>query len=121
VTVLATEALGGAAPFDLVLCDVPCSGSGTWRRSPEVKWRLTPERLAELTRVQADILARAAALVAPGGRLVYTTCSVLDIENQEVTGDFTVAFPSWTVTDSCHWPVCDTGDGFYLAQIEREA
>jgi 16S rRNA (cytosine967-C5)-methyltransferase len=120
VTVLATEALGGAAPFDLVLCDVPCSGSGTWRRSPDAKWRLTPERLAELTRVQADILARASALVAPGGRLVYTTCSVLDIENQEVTEGFTAAFPSWKVTDSCHWPVCDSGDGFYLAQIERE-
>ncbi|GAW33849.1 ribosomal RNA small subunit methyltransferase B [Roseovarius sp. A-2] len=121
VTVLATAALGRAGPFDLVLCDVPCSGSGTWRRSPQAKWRLTPERLTELTRLQAEILARAAALVAPGGRLVYTTCSVLDIENQEVTGDFTAAFPSWRVTDSCTWPVCDTGDGFYLAQIEREA
>jgi len=121
VTVLSTGALGHAAPFDLVLCDVPCSGSGTWRRSPEAKWRLTPERLAELTWVQADILARAAALVAPGGRLVYTTCSVLDVENQEVTGDFTATVPSWKVTDSCHWPICDSGDGFYLAQIERES
>jgi hypothetical protein len=45
---------------------------------------------------------------------------VLDIENQEVTEGFTAAFPSWKVTDSCHWPVCDSGDGFYLAQIERE-
>lgn len=120
VTVLATEALGLAAPFDLVLCDMPCSGSGTWRRSPEAKWRLTPARLLELTRLQSDILVRAAALVAPGGCLVYTTCSVLDIENQDVTGDFTADFPSWQMTDRCHWPVCDSGDGFYFAQIKRE-
>jgi 16S rRNA (cytosine967-C5)-methyltransferase len=69
---------GGA---DLVLVDAPCSGSGTWRREPEAKWRLTPERLAALTRIQGALLDRAAPLVRPGGRLAYVTCSLLEAEN----------------------------------------
>ncbi len=71
--------LEGAA--DLVFVDAPCSGSGTWRRRPEEAWRLTPERVAEFHALQVKILARAARLVRPGGRLVYVTCSVLDAEN----------------------------------------
>ncbi|MFC3097639.1 RsmB/NOP family class I SAM-dependent RNA methyltransferase [Alteraurantiacibacter palmitatis] len=65
---------------DLVLVDAPCSGTGTWRRNPESRWRLTPRELERLTALQARLLDIAAALVKPGGRLVYVTCSLLDEE-----------------------------------------
>jgi 16S rRNA (cytosine967-C5)-methyltransferase len=71
-----------AGYFDIVLTDAPCSGSGAWRRQPEGKWRISPERLAELTLEQAAILDRAAALTRIGGRLVYITCSLLPEENE---------------------------------------
>jgi 16S rRNA (cytosine967-C5)-methyltransferase len=73
---------------DLVLVDAPCSGAGTWRRRPEGAWRLVPEAIVRLSALQTSILARAARLVRPGGRLVYVTCSVLAEENQRVAQDF---------------------------------
>ena len=118
-TRLETVDLAAEAPFDLVLCDVPCTGSGTWRRTPEAKWRLTPDRMEELTRIQCDILRKAAALVAPDGCLAYTTCSVLEAENQAVIEQFCKAHEGWTLTDTRHWPVSPTGDGFFLAQLRR--
>lgn len=72
--------LAGAA--DLVLVDAPCSGTGTWRRNPETRWRVTPERLARLTALQARLLDLAAELVRPGGHLVYAVCSVLAEEGR---------------------------------------
>ncbi len=69
--------------FDTVLLDAPCSGSGTWRRQPELRWRTTPQRLAELVPLQDRLLAQAATHVKPGGRLVYATCSILPRENEE--------------------------------------
>ena len=68
--------------FDRVLVDAPCSGTGTWRRHPEQKNRITSERVAELTTIQDGILARAANLVKPGGRMIYATCSLLPDENE---------------------------------------
>lgn len=68
---------------DRVLVDAPCSGTGTWRRNPEGRWRLTPEMLAEVMGQQDRLLDRAAALVKPGGRLVYVTCSLLPCENED--------------------------------------
>lgn len=65
---------------DAVLVDAPCSGTGTWRRSPELRWRLTPEGLDRLVAVQARLIRIAAQLVRPGGRVVYVTCSLLDEE-----------------------------------------
>jgi 16S rRNA (cytosine967-C5)-methyltransferase len=84
-----TEDLAAAA--DLVLVDAPCSGSGTWRRHPEGAWRLTPEDVSRLAGLQGGILARAAKLVRPGGRLAYVTCSVLEAENETVAGAFAAA------------------------------
>jgi len=71
-----------ALTAERVLADVPCSGSGAWRRAPAQKWRLTPERLAELITLQQKIMNQAASLVLPGGRLIYATCSVLPDENE---------------------------------------
>jgi len=72
-----------AGKMDRVLVDVPCSGSGAWRRNPESKWRLTAKQLSEYTRRQSVILDRAAALVAPCGMLIYATCSILIEENED--------------------------------------
>jgi 16S rRNA (cytosine967-C5)-methyltransferase len=76
------------ASFDRVLVDAPCSGSGTWRRNPDAKWRLTPADLAELAVLQHDILASAARLLRPGGRLLYVTCSLLPEENEAQAAAF---------------------------------
>ncbi|WP_151636985.1 RsmB/NOP family class I SAM-dependent RNA methyltransferase [Noviherbaspirillum aerium] len=79
------------AKIDRVLVDAPCSGLGTLRRNPDMKWRQTPETVAELTVKQAAILASAARLVKPGGRLVYATCSLLDEENEAIAQQFLAA------------------------------
>jgi 16S rRNA (cytosine967-C5)-methyltransferase len=123
VTITQVEggALPGEAPFDLILCDAPCSGSGAWRRAPEGKWALTPERLAELTALQAAILSQAAALVAPGGVLAYATCSVLRAENEDSVAGFLTAHPAWHLIASHRWEPGPSGDGFYLAQLQRRA
>ena len=77
-----------AGKADRVLVDAPCTGTGTWRRNPDAKWRYDAEALAEITVSQRAILERAAALVKPGGRLVYVTCSVLTDENEAIVDGF---------------------------------
>ncbi len=81
---------------DAVLVDAPCSGTGTWRRNPEVRWRLSAAELARLTALQARLLALAATLLKPGGRLVYVTCSLLDAEGADQAEAFLRAHPGWT-------------------------
>ena len=93
--IAALDALG--ARFDIVLVDAPCSGSGTWRRKPDAKWRLKPDVLAARGRDQQTVLARAARQVKPGGRLVYVTCSLLAVEN----GDQVAAF----LTNNTHFKI----------------
>ncbi len=85
--------LQGAA--DLVFVDAPCTGAGTWRRHPEAAWRLTPETLARLAALQPCILACAARLVRPGGRLAYATCSVFAEENEAVAAVFAAGHPGF--------------------------
>ena len=106
------------APYDLVLCDVPCSGSGTWRRDPEAKWRLTPGRLAELGQLQRQIVEQAQTLVKPGGRLVYMTCSLLDAENEAVVNSV-VSAPEWDLLTSARFLPPEASDGFFLAVMRR--
>jgi len=86
IRVVAADArnLPFTATFDRVLADVPCSGTGTLARNPEIKWRLTPEDLTDLQARQLAILRSAMAQVAPGGRLIYSTCSLEREENEEV-------------------------------------
>ena len=116
---------------DLVLVDAPCSGSGTWRRNPEGRWRLTPERLDRLAETQDRLLDIAAELVAPGGRLVYAVCSLLSREGAGRIEDFISRRSSWTSQETTvaagRWdragflltPGHDGTDGFFVAQLNR--
>ena len=81
--------------FAAVLVDAPCSSSGTWRRNPDARWTVGPDRLAELPAVQGALLEAAAYAVAPGGALVYATCSWLDAEDDGVVADFLAHHPGW--------------------------
>ena len=85
-----------AGKLDRVLVDAPCSGLGTLRRNPDLKWRQTPASVAELCASQASILAAAASLVKPGGRLVYATCSLLEAENEVVVQGFLAQHPAFS-------------------------
>lgn len=105
--------------YDLVLCDVPCSGSGSWRRAPEGKWRLTPERLEALTQVQGDILDRVADLVGPEGTLAYATCSLLSCENEDQIDAFLVRNPGWACALQHRFGLEQGGDGFFVATLTR--
>ncbi|OYW54302.1 MAG: SAM-dependent methyltransferase [Rhodobacterales bacterium 32-66-7] len=106
------------APFDLVLVDAPCSGSGSWRRDPAGKWALTEARLAELLQIQQQILRRAAAMVGPGGWLGYATCSLLAAENDDQVAAFLAAFPGWSLTRRLVLTPLSGGDGFFLAVLQ---
>lgn len=113
-------ALGRSAPFDLVLTDVPCSGSGAWRRSPEGKWALTPEALQTLNATQDTILDAAVPLVAPQGVLAYATCSLLRAENHDRIEAFLARHPDWQVTYQRQYTPLDGGDGFFAAHLTRK-
>ena len=126
-----------AGKLDRVLVDAPCSGLGTLRRNPDLKWRQTPGSIAEMSTKQAVILDAAATLVKPGGRLVYATCSLLEAENEEVVRSFLAGHPEF-VTCSAQEVLATQGimidcgerlrllphrhetDAFYAAVMERE-
>lgn len=105
--------------WDLIIADVPCSGSGTWRRTPGAKWRLTPEDLNGLVTTQADILGAAADLVAPGGRIAYMTCSLLNEENGDQIAGFLDRNPAFDMISARHFTPLNASDGFYLAQLGK--
>ena len=86
-----------AGRADLVIIDAPCTGTGAWRRNPDAKWRIRPGALAERIKEQEAVLERAAALVKPGGRIGYVTCSVLAEENGDRVGAFTARHPEFSV------------------------
>jgi 16S rRNA (cytosine967-C5)-methyltransferase len=123
--------------FDRVLVDAPCSGTGTWRRNPDARWRQHEEEgLEKLVALQSRILASAARLVKPGGRLVYATCSLLAEENEEQVAAFLAAHPAFrvvplrdaapTLPASAHTdylsltPARNDTDGFFAAVMQRE-
>ena len=125
-----------AGKFDRVLVDAPCSGLGTLRRNPDLKWRQTENDIAELTAKQANILAAAAKLVKTGGRLVYATCSLLREENEGIVDAFLTQHPGFKQISAAeilaqHKVVLDTGmhlnmlphlhgtDGFFAAVMEK--
>ena len=85
------------ASADLVFVDAPCTGTGTWRRNPDAKWRMRPGALEQRVKEQAEVLDRAASLVKPGGRIAYVTCSVLAQENGDQVAAFTARHPDFAV------------------------
>ncbi|SFP49433.1 16S rRNA (cytosine967-C5)-methyltransferase [Nitrosomonas cryotolerans] len=86
-----------AGKIDRVLVDAPCSGLGTLRRNPDLKWRQSPKSIEEIKKKQMAILAAAGNLLKPGGRLVYATCSFLPEENQEIIESFLIQYPKFTL------------------------
>jgi 16S rRNA (cytosine967-C5)-methyltransferase len=127
-----------AGKLDRVLVDAPCSGFGTLRRNPDLKWRHGPEAVTELAAKQRRILADASRLVKPGGRLVYATCSVLEEENDAVADHFQGAHPEFKALSCAEllaaqritldpgprlrlWPHLHGTDGFFAAAFERQA
>lgn len=104
--------------FDLVVADVPCSGSGTWRRTPDAKWRLDQDGLSRLLALQAEILDKAAGFVAPTGYLAYMTCSLLNVENGDQVQAFAARAPFQLVAELRFSPL-DASDGFYLALLQQ--
>jgi 16S rRNA (cytosine967-C5)-methyltransferase len=117
----ATRPLPFGSRFERVLVDAPCSGTGTLARNPEIKWRLKPEDLADLAGRQRAILANALAVLAPGGRLVYATCSLEPEENRAVVEDAVAWAPGMRIADYRErLPGRDPGDGFLAAVIKSE-
>lgn len=110
--------LARLAPFDLVFADAPCSGSGAWRRQPEAKWLLTPARLAELNRMQDEVLDAASGFVGPDGRLGYATCSLLTSENRGAVDRFLLRHRGWELLEERRMTPLDGGDGFYVALLK---
>ncbi|HEV8033806.1 MAG TPA: RsmB/NOP family class I SAM-dependent RNA methyltransferase, partial [Yoonia sp.] len=109
-----------AGKFDVVFCDAPCTGSGTWRRAPDAKWRLTPADLAAVMQSQDEVLAASAPLVAEAGLLVYATCSILADENSRRVKNFCDTYPEWHIMDA-HQDLPDANaDGFYTCTLRRD-
>jgi 16S rRNA (cytosine967-C5)-methyltransferase len=126
-----------AGKADRVLVDAPCSGLGTLRRNPDLKWRQSAESVAELTLKQAAILAAAAKLVRPGGRIVYATCSLLNEENDAIVDAFLATHPDFVLTPASSvlaragitldgdllrlLPHRHHTDGFFAAVLDRKS
>ena len=126
-----TEALDDwAGTADCVLIDAPCSGTGTWRRNPEARWRLSPDRIERLVETQRHVLEIGAGLVRPGGGLVYIVCSLLDEEGAGQVAHFLADHPGWRAVPlalpagRAHGdgirltPGHDATDGFFVARLE---
>jgi 16S rRNA (cytosine967-C5)-methyltransferase len=121
------ETTDAAAPrrdpgFDRVLVDPPCSGLGTLQSRPDLRWRTSPERIADLSRQQARILAAAggAGATAPDGTLVYSVCTISRAESDAVVDDFLSAHPGWVTEPPLRLaPDTDATDGFFIARLRR--
>lgn len=103
--------------FDKVLVDAPCSGTGTLRRNPEIRWRLAPDDIGLLAEQQKRILSRAIEMVKPGGRLIYSTCSVEREENEDVIKGVPDRFRLLNTIRT--WPYREGCDGFFAADFRR--
>lgn len=118
------DAIEGISPeYDSVLLDAPCSGTGTMRRHPEIRWNLTPADVTELAGLQRELLDEAARHVAVGGTLVYATCSILDEENQQVVDGFLAdqTQGTWRIGEGsfASLPTLGGPDGHFAAVLQR--
>ncbi len=108
--------------WDIVLADLPCSGLGTLGKKPEIKYRVNEDSLMELADLQRQILSVIQAYVKPGGKLLYSTCTINRAENEENTRWFLETFPSYTLErEAQRLPGVDCGDGFYLALFHKQS
>lgn len=127
-----TTSRPSAGDYAGVLVDAPCSGSGTWRRSPHLKWTTTPALVADRAGLQRKLLAQFATCVRPGGRLVYATCSLSRRENEEVVATFLAERPEFRTEPFARtfgfeargmgltiWPSRHDTDGFFVASLRR--
>ena len=106
--------------IDLVFVDAPCTGSGTWRRHPDTKWKLKPAQLDRRMAEQDGVLDQAAVLAAPNARIVYVTCSLLGEEDEDRVAAFLTRHPGWRQTGALRLtPLNDQTDGFFAAVLER--
>ncbi len=116
----ATHALPFRRRFDQILIDAPCSGTGTLARNPEIKWRLQPEDLADLQWRQKNILLHGLDCLAPGGVLVYSTCSIEAEENDHVVQAVLRRRPNYRVAERMlNLPGRGVGDGFFAVRLEE--
>jgi len=120
VRLLKTDPVVADKRYDLVVLDVPCSGSGSWRRGPDAKWKITPERLDELTDIQAGILKNATGLVTKTGVIAYMTCSVFERENTVQIERFLRENAGWNTTYQRQFNLSDGSDGFYVNVLIKE-
>lgn len=119
------DEIDGVLPlYDAVLLDAPCSGTGTMRRHPEIRWKLAPEDVDELAKLQRALLAEASRRVKPDGTLIYATCSILDEENQQVVDAFLASEPdgAWQLGEGsfASLPSLDGPDGHFAAVLQRK-
>jgi len=120
VTVINELALSGNSPYQKVLVDAPCSNTGVLRRRPDARWNWTKDKLAMLVKLQSQILDVAAKLVAPGGRLVYSTCSNEPEENTEQIAAFLQRHPEFALAETKESVPVETGyDGAFAAALTR--
>ena len=106
--------------FDYILADVPCSGSGTWRRNPQQKWRITPDSLEEILNRQITILNEVKELIKKNGFLFYVTCSLLKIENEEVVDEFLIRNKNFSLSNKENITIDAQGDGFFCAVLQKK-
>lgn len=118
VTLATNDPVSGDQTYDLVLLDVPCSGSGAWRRNPDAKWKFTADDLEALTAIQSGILEATARLVRKGGTLAYVTCSLLRAENEDRIAAFLTGKSGWTKRVERRFPLGEDSDGFFLCLLE---
>jgi 16S rRNA (cytosine967-C5)-methyltransferase len=106
---------------DRLLLDVPCSGLGTLRRNPDIKWKLSSDDLKRLTILQQEILEKYCMITKPNGRMAYSVCSILPSEAEEQVSRFLKKHTDFLLlNEKRYWPETDGTDGFYVALIERK-
>ena len=118
INLLSNDDIRTVSSYDLVICDVPCTGSGAWRRNPDAKWTLTTDNYETLKKTQQEIFDDASKLVSGNGVLVYMTCSLLKAENSDQVEAFLLRNSDWEVVFQESFPLSNSGDGFFVTHLK---